>query len=265
MRIPFRDLIWLRFAPEADQSSGLPPSHAAIKADSELSDYAETALVQQRVQSCLAAVLVADTPMIYDRHIELGPRVTDAEGNTVEEVQPGSFAIAHNVKDVRSIAPEIAPFPVAEHTARVAAGQGLMAETISGRVGQASYSALRMARVAEQEVTDEFAEATDWCEALETVVEWYRMAEMVRGRSWDHAEHEWLQRGRSSLDELRDAEAERVRIETGTMSKAEGIRRSGRNPRKVFAEIAEEAGQLPSSDSDNDSDSNSNKRWLLAA
>lgn len=246
-RIPFDDLIWLRYAPHADQAEGLAPSHAAIKADAELASFAETALVQQRIQSCLAAVLLADEPMVFDKSVELGPRVTDVDGNTVEELEPGSFVIAHNIKSAATIQPEIAPFPVEQHVARVASGMGLTTETIGGTAGRASFSALRMARLAEREVTDEFAVAVDWPAALAQIVEWYVEAEMVMGRAWRSSDMQWLQRDQMSLDEEKQAKSEALRLENGTVSRTELIRRTGRNPRRVLGEIESEqtAGAAP--------------------
>lgn len=241
VRVPFSELVWLRYAPEGDQLDGLAPSHAAIESDAQLSDYAQTALVQQRVASCAAAVIMADSPpFLFSKQMELGPRVTDSEGNAVELMEPGTFPIVHGAKGITSITPEMSPFPVREHTARVAAGQGLAAETISGQVGQASFSALRHALLTQEEVIAEFALLCGWSTLTKRLEQWFRREELLAGRSWESATLDWLSRRRESIDPVKTVVAEGREIELGLKSKQQAVRERGRRWADVQREIQEE-------------------------
>lgn len=236
-RVSFDDLIWLRYAPEGDQIGGTPPTHAAIESDAQLADYAQTALTQQRVAACTAAMILAEAPALSRNLLELGTRVTDAFGHPVEELQPGTFAVVHGAKEIKTLSPDAAHFPVEEHVARVAAGAGLTAEIVAGRLGAASYSAARHAMLLLDDVVAELREVSNWSSALVTLVNWWRGAELMAGHDWDGIQFAWLPTSRaSSVDPVKTAEADRIEIELGIKSVSQAIRERYRDPAEVFRE-----------------------------
>jgi len=252
IRIPFDDLVWLRYAPEADQIDGLPVMHAAIASDAQLADYAETALIQSRVAACMSAMIMAEPHHLSTDILNLGTRVTDAEGNVIEELTPGSFAIVHGAKGVTSIEPKANHFPVEHQNARVFAGQGLTAEVAGGAAGGASYSGLRWAITQRDEAVEEFSRLSDWLVGMQRVLGWFVEAEMLAGRDHSQVVFQWLPGRKSAIDPEKEANADKIRIESGVKSKREVILQSGRDPEQVFQEIEDEQARIGSEETDSD-------------
>ena len=241
------DLIWVRYVFEGDQVEGVPRLHASIESAHQLAEYAQIALMQGKVSACLSAIAIAEDSILGPR-LRLGPRITDSEGKPVDELYPGTIPIAHGIKSIQTVTPHQmgGNFSVADQTARVAAGAGLTTEIMSGTMGGASFSAARYAQLMLQRAVNALAIGYDQFRAVG--IEWWKQAESMRGRDRDAVKFEWLARPEPSIDPVKQATADKIRIAIGIMSRREAICQSGRDPDQVFREIAAEREQLTERD-----------------
>lgn len=243
-RIPFTDLICLRYSPDPQMTGGVPYVHASIEADAQLSDLTATDLVKQRIQACLAGVVMA-RPGISARHLELGPRITDAEGNEINEILPGTFAIVHNAEDIRFSDPSQGGLQTEEYKAQVAAGTNMPLELIGGRLGSASYSAARYASITERETITELRTHAGIEEGLDTLIEWWKQAELLSGRDFTSVEFNWLAAPMGVVDPLKEIQANKLCMEIGVKSRSQVIFEMGRDPEAVADEIRADPIPIP--------------------
>jgi capsid protein len=234
-----RDLVWGRYVFEGDQVDGLPRAHASIESAQQLGEFAATSLVQQKVSACVAAMVVADDQAIWSTGVDMGTRIEDQDGNAFQDLQPGSIPIVYGAKAVHSMVPSSqAAFDVRSHNARVAAGMSMTAESISGDMGQASYSSARHAILQLDGVLWELDEYFD--PARHQVLVWWREAEAMAGRDWSQEVFEWLERPQQSIDPEKTAKADEIEIRLGIKSRRQAIAERGRDPEQVFAETRAE-------------------------
>ncbi len=242
------DLIWVRHTMEGDQVEGLPRFYAALESALQLEELSQTALVQQKVAACLAAFVIAENS-IWGQRLDLGPRITDAAGNTFHELQPGTLPVVHGAKDVKTLVPGTSnAFNVNKHEGRVAAGTGLPRELIASDMSGMSFSAARHALLAVAEVVAEVA--IDYTPFRDQVIAWWREAEIMVGRNWSSANFEWLPKPMPSIDPVKTAKANDIEVKNKTKSKRQCIIEGGRYPDTVFSEIEEEEERFgpPSAD-----------------
>jgi capsid protein len=237
--VPRRDLVWVRYVYEGDQVEGLPRAHASIESAQQLNAFAATALTQQKVAACVAAMVLADDQSIWSTGVDMGTRIEDQDGNEFQDLQPGSIPIVYGAKGIHSVVPASqAGFDVRAHNARVAAGLGLTAESISGDMGQASYSSARHAILQQDGVLWELDEFFD--PARVQVVEWWKEAEAMMGRDWAEDVFEFLERPQQAIDPEKTARADMAEIQAGIKSRRQAIAERGRDPEQVFEEIRAE-------------------------
>ena len=236
--VPRDSLAWIRYVVEGDQVDGAPRFHAAIESALQLSDWSQTALVQQRVSACLAAIGIA-RDSIFGPRMDLGPRITDADGNPFNELQPGTLAIAQGIDDIKSVVPSTnGSFSVERHEGRVSAGTGLTRELVAGDMSSSSFSAARHALLVRDEVTDDAA--IDFDVLRERVIDWWLEAELAVGRDWGDVEFEHLARPMPSIDPVKTAKADEIDIKVGVKSRRQAIAERGRDPERVLAEVRKE-------------------------
>jgi capsid protein len=237
--VPRQDLVWGRYVFEGDQVEGLPRAHASIESAQQLGEFAATSLVQQKVAACVAAMVLADDQAIWSTGVDLGTRIEDQDGNAFQDLEPGSIPIVYGAKSVHSMVPSsMAGFDVRAHNARVAAGLSMTAESISGDMGQASYSSARHAILQLDGVLWELDEFFD--PARHQVVQWFLEAEALAGRDWSAEVFEWLERPQQAIDPEKTAKADEIEIRLGIKSRRQAIAERGRDPEQVFAEIRAE-------------------------
>jgi lambda family phage portal protein len=168
--------------------------------------------------------------------------VVDADGNRVEQFEPGLIAYARGGKDIRFNQPSAtggyADYKRASlHT--ISAGFRVPYELLTGDLSQVNYSSIRAGLVEFRRQID----AVQWQLFIPMfctpVWRWFCEAAWAAGLiPTPDVPVEWSPPKFEAVDPQKDAMANLLSIRSGTMTLAEVIARQGRNPDAVLAEIA---------------------------
>ena len=220
------------------QARGVPWGTPVIRTLRDLHDYEEAEIVRKKIESCLTAIVLGADEVEQG----IAPMVVDAEGNHVEQFEPGLIAYARGSKEIRFNQPAAtggyAEYKRASlHT--VGAGFRVPYELLTGDLSQVNYSSIRAGLVEFRRMID----AAQWqlfipmfCAPL---WRWFTEAAWAAGQipepvvrvAWSPPEFE-------AVDPQKDAMADLLALRSGTTTLAEAIARKGRNPDAVLAEIA---------------------------
>ena len=220
------------------QARGVPWGAPVIRTLRDLDDYEVAELVRKKTEACVTAIVLGAD----EAEQGIAPTVVDADGNHVEQFEPGLIAYARGSKEIRFNQPAAtggyAEYKRASlHT--VGAGFRVPYELLTGDLSQVNYSSIRAGLVEFRRMID----AAQWqlfipmfCAPL---WRWFTEAAWAAGQipepvvrvAWSPPEFE-------AVDPQKDAMADLLALRSGTTTLAEAIARKGRNPDAVLAEIA---------------------------
>jgi lambda family phage portal protein len=220
------------------QARGVPWGAPVIRALRDLDDYEVAEIVRKKTEACVTAIVVGDD----ETQQGIAPAVVDADGNRVEQFEPGLIAYARGGKDIRFNQPAAtggyAEYRRASlHT--ISAGFRVPYELLTGDLSQVNYSSIRAGLVEFRRMID----AVQWqlfipmcCAPL---WRWFTEAAWAAGLiPTPEVPVEWSPPKFEAVDPQKEAAAQLLAIRSGTMTLAEVIARQGRNPDAVLAEIA---------------------------
>jgi len=220
------------------QVRGVPWGAPVIRSLRDLDDYEIAEIVRKKTEACVTAIVFGAD----EAEQGIAPTVVDADGNRVEQFEPGLIAYARGGKDIRFNQPAAmggyAEYKRASlHT--IAAGFRVPYELLTGDLSQVNYSSIRAGLVEFRRMID----AVQWQLFIpmlcQPVWDWFTQAAWVAGRIPDPVVPvEWSPPKFDAVDPLKDAMADLLSVRSGTMTLAEAIARQGRNPDAVLAEIA---------------------------
>lgn len=220
------------------QVRGVPWGAPVIRALRDLDDYEVAEIVRKKTEACVTAIVVGDD----ETQQGIAPAVVDADGNRVEQFEPGLIAYARGGKDIRFNQPAAtggyAEYRRASlHT--IAAGFRVPYELLTGDLSQVNYSSIRAGLVEFRRMID----AVQWQLFIPMfclpVWRWFTQGAWAAGAiPVPEVPVEWSPPRFEAVDPYKDAMANLIAIRSGTMTLAEAIARAGRNPEAVLAEIA---------------------------
>jgi lambda family phage portal protein len=168
--------------------------------------------------------------------------VVDADGNRVEQFEPGLIAYARGGKDIKFNQPATTA-GVAEWLRAqlhiISAGFRLPYELLTGDLSQVNYSSIRAGLVEFRRLID----AVQWQIFVpvfcQPVWDWFTAQAWAAGRLRSPTiSVQWSPPRFEAVDPLKDAMADLLAMRSGTMTLAQAIARQGHNPDAVLAEIA---------------------------
>ena len=220
------------------QARGVPWGAPVIRSLRDLDDYEVAELVRKKTEACVTAIVFGDD----EAQQGIAPSVVDADGNRVEQFEPGLIAYARGGKDIRFNQPSAtggyADYKRASlHT--ISAGFRVPYELLTGDLSQVNYSSIRAGLVEFRRQID----AVQWQLFIPMfcapVWRWFCEAAWAAGLiPTPDVPVEWSPPKFEAVDPQKDAMANLLSIRSGTMTLAEVIARQGRNPDAVLAEIA---------------------------
>ena len=220
------------------QARGVPWGAPVIRSLRDLDDYEVAELVRKKTEACVTAIVIGAD----EAEQSIAPTVVDADGNRVEQFEPGLIAYARGGKDIRFNQPAAtggyAEYKRASlHT--IAAGFRVPYELLTGDLSQVNYSSIRAGLVEFRRMID----ALQWQLFVpmfcDPVWRWFTEAAWAAGQiRRPDIPVEWSPPKFEAVDPQKDAMADLLAIRSGTMTLAEAISRQGRNPDAVLAEIA---------------------------
>lgn len=151
VRVPAEDVIHLFVPLRPRQIRGIPWLAPVLASKRDLADYEAYELLRKKTEAAVVAFVIppegfeGDTSAA-DEEDGIAPSVEDADGNLVEDLQPGLIARLRRGKDVRFNQPTI-PGGYPEYKRAmlqsIAVGAGVSYEQLTGDLSQANYSSLR--------------------------------------------------------------------------------------------------------------------------
>ena len=232
------DVIAHVYEKQRTQARGVPWGAPVIRSLRDLDDYEVAELVRKKTEACVTAIVFGDD----EAQQGIAPSVVDADGNRVEQFEPGLIAYARGGKDIRFNQPSAtggyADYKRASlHT--ISAGFRVPYELLTGDLSQVNYSSIRAGLVEFRRQID----AVQWQLFIPMfcapVWRWFTEAAWAAGLiPTPDVPVEWSPPKFEAVDPQKDAMANLLSIRSGTMTLAEVIARQGRNPDAVLAEIA---------------------------
>ena len=220
------------------QVRGVPWGAPVIRSLRDLDDYEVAELVRKKTEACVTAIVFGDD----ESQQGIAPTVVDADGNRVEQFEPGLIAYARGGKDIRFNQPSATggygEYKRASlHT--ISAGFRVPYELLTGDLSQVNYSSIRAGLVEFRRQID----AVQWQLFIPMfcapVWRWFTEAAWAAGQiPSPDVPVEWSPPKFEAVDPQKDAMAHLLSIRSGTMTLAEVIAKQGRNPDAVLAEIA---------------------------
>ncbi|MFD2105867.1 phage portal protein [Tabrizicola soli] len=124
------------------QARGVPWGAPVIRSLRDLDDYEVAELVRKKTEACVTAIVFGDD----EAQQGIAPSVVDADGNRVEQFEPGLIAYARGGKDIRFNQPAATggygDYKRASlHT--ISAGFRVPYELLTGDLSQVNYSSIR--------------------------------------------------------------------------------------------------------------------------
>jgi lambda family phage portal protein len=223
------------------QIRGVPWFAPGLLKARELDTYEEAELVRKRIESCVAAIVMGAEDETQEG---IAPKVVDANGEKVEQFEPGLIAIARGAKDIKFTSP--APTgSYAEYKRTqlqsLAAAWDMTYELLTGDLSRVNFSSIKAG-------INEFRRSIE-------VLQFSTVAPMMLSPLWrafiDHNiaagrlpaetpyDVEWTTPKFEAVDPLKEVDGDVAAVRSVLMAPQEAIRRRGYDPESVLAETAE--------------------------
>lgn len=247
-RVPASEIRHHFIMQEPEQSRGVPWLHAAMRRLNDLNGYREAAVIAARIGASKMGMYVSPTgePPAADD--------TDAEGNFIEDLEPGTFGVAPAGYDFKTFDPT---YPHEQFDAfnkatlrGIASACGVAYSGLANDLTDVNFSSIRSGVLEER---DEWMVIQNWLigTVLTPIFEtWLEMALMggkitfpngtplPASKLWKFREHVWQPRRWSWVDPLKDIKASIEAINNGLDSPQRIAAQQGRDIEDVLDDIA---------------------------
>lgn len=219
------------------QLRGVPAVAPLLIRLRDLDEYDDAEVVRKKIEACFAAFVIGD-----DEDATLGTTSVDQQGRRVESFEPGMIARMPGATDVKFSAPAASGGYAEFHRQQlhaVAAGYGLTYELVTGDLSQVNYSSYRAGALEFRRRIAQFQWHCLAPGALDPVWGWFIDAAIAGGRLPERAYPvEYAMPRWESVDPLKEAQADLLRLRLGLDSWPARVAREGWDPDKVLQEIA---------------------------
>lgn len=228
------------------QSRGVPWGAPSLIDLRHFDDWRNTELIRKKTEACLAGVIISedDPGGVSEEGIALGARLTDSQGDLVEEFTPGMIASVRGGTDFKTVQPQ-ATGGVGEWSRvqlhAVAAGMRVPYCLMTGDLKENNFASSRVG-------LNEFrrmVETIQWTciipMLLEPIWAWFIQASQLSGLLPDRGDYiaEWAPPRFESVNPKQDVEADIAEVRAGFASPQMMIAKRGYDPEAVLAEWAE--------------------------
>lgn len=243
--IPKSEVAHLYKPTRAGQVRGVPWLATVAQDIRDIDDYSYAERVRKRLEACLVAFVIGDTPS--DRPPDqdgIAPSVDDSDGNPVEEFTPGMIARVTDGKDVRVHAPAASPgYGEYKKTElqEVAVGAGVTYEQLTGDLSNVSFASYRVGRVELFGALRQLHRLTLIPKLYQPIWQWFTDTAQAAGLIPVRADGypcKWPDLRFESIERDKDAGADKLELRNGTRSLFDVIASYGRDPEETLAEVA---------------------------
>lgn len=232
------------------QVRGVPPFHASMLTARNLESTDDAKDLRTRLEACLTLVVSgADVGPSGTSNETLGPIVRDANGDPVEQIEPGLVAYMRGGQNVHVVQPSTIGGYTDYRVSRlqsIAAGARVTYEVISSDLSRVNYSSYRagmnlmwrMIEAIQHLVIIPMYCEPQWADFVEACI-------LTRQVPYDTPiDVTFTAPSAPSIDPVKDAMADLIETRAGFKSLFEAIAARGYDPHVVIEEIKEVAGLL---------------------
>jgi len=241
--VPASEIIHL-YRKERQQVRGVPWGSSVITELRDFDDYALAEGMRKKIESCMVGIVLG----AEDGDEPITPAVVDANGNTIEQFEPGMIAYARGGKDIKFNSPSSGG-GFRDHKSAslhsVAAGYLVPYELLTGDLSEVSFISGRFGLTEFRGLVETIQWLCIIPMMMNQIWSWFCEAAYFAGLlstadiaiEWDTPEFE-------SVNPIDDANADLINIRAGKMTLFEAIAKRGRDPLAVLKEHAEVAKLL---------------------
>ncbi len=247
-RVPAEDMLhlWTRRYP--DQLRGISDFAACLKRIRDLDEYLNAETIAAKIAASFCLLITQNTPGLPGSP---NPR-RDREGKPLERIRPGMIAHLAPGEDVKTANPSrsstTAESFTSIHERLTGASLGISYEMISRDFNGSSYSAARQGNLEDRKT---FQPVQQWmiqhfCQPVyEAFLDWAVLSGRVKiGSYWSRRKEwqrcEWVAPGWQSIDPLKEAQADVLSMQNGTLTMAQQCASHGVDWRDQLDQMAKE-------------------------
>lgn len=238
-RIPAERVAHL-FERQRVQSRGVPWGAPAMRHIRDLDDWQNAELVRKRTEACLVGIVFG----AEESEQGIAPAVEDADGNRIEQFEPGLIAYARNGKDIKFNQPAATSgigewLRAQQHL--ISAGFRVPYALMTGDMSQANFSSTRAGLNEFRRMIEQVQWQTVIPMFCERIWGWF----VEYARTEGHLPHdgeiiaEWGTPRFESVNPLQDAQADLLEVRSGFSTIPQQIARRGYDPDEILEEAAE--------------------------
>jgi len=238
--VPASEIIHLYRQDGRTQTRGVPWAHSVITKFRDWDDVEDAEIVRKKAEACIVGVAVGQ--VADDPEVPIAPKITDMNGELVEQFEPGMWVRAEGSSDVKFNTPGSAGGftdyrKASLHT--IAAGYDLPYMLLAGDLADVNFTSSRVGLNAFYAMVDQLQWLLLVPVLCETVWRWFCEAGYLAGALPSRRiPCEWQPPGIASVNPLDDVAADLKEVRAGFASPQEKISKRGRDPADVMREIA---------------------------
>lgn len=237
-RVPADEVLHIYEPLRPGQIRGVPWLAPAIIKLRDLDEYDEAELVRKKIEACFAAFVTGD-----DETATLGAATTDDQQRRIESFEPGMVEYLPNGRDVKFGEPKATggyPEYMRVQLHAIASAVGLTYEQLTGDLSQVNFSSARMGWLEFRRRVTGIQTQILLPQLLLPLWGWFvdvgRAAGQLPGTG--RVPVKWTLPRFEAIEPFRDAQAELIRLRSGTLTLPEAIAGHGYDPADQLAEIA---------------------------
>ena len=254
VRVPASKVAHL-FERQRVQNRGVPWGAPAMRSIRDVDDWQRAELVRKKTEACLVGIVFGND----EDQLAIAPQVQDADGNLVEQFEPGLIAYARGGKDIKFNQPGSTAGVYEWHRVQlhiIAAGFRVPYALMTGDLSQTNFSSSRVGLNEFRRMVEQLQTQTVIPMFCEPVWRWF--VEMAQVAGLLPADREipatWQPPRFESVNPLQDVQADMLEVRAGFSTLPEQIARRGRDPEEVIEEWSSFAAQTDARDLVFDSD-----------
>jgi len=225
------------------QSRGVPWGVPAMRAIRDVDDWQNAELVRKKTEACMVGIVFGAD----EDQQSIAPVIQDADGNRVEQFEPGLIAYARGGKDIKFNQPASTAGVYEWHRTQlhiIAAGFRVPYSLMTGDLSQANFSSTRAGLNEFRRMVEQVQWQTVIPMFCEPIWRWFVLAAQTQGMLPDgEIPAEWGPPKFESVNPLQDVQADLLEVRAGFSTLPQQIARRGYDPAEIIAEWADFAAK----------------------
>jgi len=238
VRVPAEKVAHL-FERQRVQNRGVPWGTPAMRAIRDVDDWQRAELVRKKTEACMVGIVFGAD----EDQMSMAPTVQDADGNLIEQFEPGLIAYARGGKDIKFNQPSSTAGVYEWHKTQlhiIASGFRVPYALMTGDLSQTSFSSSRVGLNEFRRMVSQLQHQTVIPMFCDPVWSWFIEMAQVAGLLPTDAQIpvQWTPPRFESVNPLQDAQADMLEVRAGFSSLPQQIARRGQDPETLIADWA---------------------------